>query len=107
MEHLVASGSGEWLDGGRTRCTIFYKSPAQWAAAVHAWFLGAGMAGSIFTVGEMYGPDRDQLLAPEFDQLDAPTLVKALEVLEAQGLAELHRDGTVDGMGVKFKERSA
>jgi hypothetical protein len=43
----------------------------------------------------------------DFAGMDAEVLLKALEVLQAQGLAELYRSpgGSLDETGVKFKAR--
>ncbi len=30
-------GNGEWEDAGKTRCRIFYKTPAELASALYSW----------------------------------------------------------------------
>ena len=57
MEHVVATGSGEWVAGSRTTCRIFYRSPAEWAALVAAWVEASGAEDAIFTLFELRAGD--------------------------------------------------
>ena len=34
VEYLVSTGNGDWEDQAKTRCKIFFKSPAEWAAII-------------------------------------------------------------------------
>jgi ESCRT-II complex subunit VPS25 len=175
MAHVVASGSAEWVDAGRTSCRVFYRSPAEWAARLQAHVEAAAMAATVYTLyelhsgGVLYGtgasrrrqagrqgggrapaglraarqrgptrgarsssspqararlpshPPRGSHAPPvcalvarasspasaEFAGMDPVLLLRALEQLESQGLAELFRTpgGPLDEVGVRFKTR--
>jgi len=106
--HPHTAGSAEWEDAGHTRATIFYRAPLDWGRAIHSWAVDHGMAlsGSIYTVYEIR--TSGEWAGNDFCALDPSVLVRALEALEREALAELVREEgatAVDEVGVKFKER--
>lgn len=146
MGHLVSTGSGEWVDSGKTQCRIYYRSPQEWAARLHAHVESTAMSSSntLYTLFELhsgdalygtgeraadvktplglflpvaepsYRPPWSHLhhcpiscVPAEFAGMEPELLLKALEVLEAQGAVELFRapGGPLDEVGVRFKPR--
>lgn len=54
MNHIVTTGSGEWADATRTRCRIFYRTPSEWAAKLHALAEGNAMTATLYTLYELH-----------------------------------------------------
>ena len=185
MRFVKEGGNCEWVDAAKTTARIFYKTPSQWAAAVHEYVDGAGLAGTMCIVYDLISGDtttdareprgmrlpalcgavllkrlwallagdsavvaatvpagdggangpqpapfrpclalvlagarpecssplvgactRPVELAAAFYGLDAATMIRALDVLEAEGKAEVFRQEALDETGVKFKPRS-
>ncbi|KAA0149977.1 hypothetical protein FNF27_06225 [Cafeteria roenbergensis] len=104
MRFVKEGGNCEWVDAAKTTARIFYKTPSQWAAAVHEYVDGAGLAGTMCIVYDLISGDTTTD-AP-FYGLDAATMIRALDVLEAEGKAEVFRQEALDETGVKFKPRS-
>ena len=54
MAHLVASGSGEWLDAAKSRCRIYYRTPAEWASKLYSHVESNAMTASVYTLYELH-----------------------------------------------------
>ncbi|RYG49816.1 hypothetical protein EON67_06435 [archaeon] len=80
------AGAAEWDDAAHTRLHIFYKTPAEWAAIIHAWVVHYGLAepGNICTIYELHSGD--SFRGAEFFGLDTTVLYKAVESLQSSGL---------------------
>lgn len=103
MDHVVATGHGEWeAEGSKARCRIFFKSLNEWASLIYEFATANAMVGSVYTVYELHSGDATTD-AP-FHGLEAVTLNKALQVLEGQGRAALFSGSSdsPDDTGVKF-----
>ena len=105
----LSVGSAEWIDAAKTRCKIFYQTPAEWAAVLYAWVNEHGMLGTVYTIYELstgavvagagrvlssavgrvnLQPQRPPPPPPSlsaFEGLDTYVLLKAAEVLASQG----------------------
>lgn len=108
LEYCVSTGSAEWEDAAHTRARIYYRTPIEWGRALHSFAVEHGLAlpASIYTVYEIRTSGDWE--GNEFCALDAAVLVRALEALEREGLAVLHREAGVtplDEIGVTLKER--
>ncbi|KFD52863.1 hypothetical protein M513_06173 [Trichuris suis] len=112
-----------WLDKQRSRCRIYWKSPAEWAELVYDWASRLGFRGTVCTLYEItHGPDsagecrlkfmkqeqqvnfislsgRDEGSAA-FQNLDDDCLLDALRHLEKCGKAEVIQ--FENDIGVKF-----
>ncbi|KHJ44599.1 hypothetical protein D918_05265 [Trichuris suis] len=75
-----------WLDKQRSRCRIYWKSPAEWAELVYDWASRLGFRGTVCTLYEItHGPDS---AGESFQNLDDDCLLDALRHLEKCGKAE-------------------
>lgn len=57
MRFVKEGGNCEWVDAAKTTARIFYKTPSQWAAAVHEYVDGAGLAGTMCVVYDLISGD--------------------------------------------------
>ena len=99
-EHLIGVGCAVYADGSRTRLTVYYRSPGEWAACVFSWVEAHAMFDQLYTVFEL--GSGDATVGSDFAGLEPGVLVKALEVLEREGKAVLERSASADEVGVKF-----
>ena len=99
---LIRSGHGEWADGSRTRMRIMWRTPAQWANYIYDWLRERSMVPMVTTVFDIHSGDDFE--GSEFAGLDAAVVMKALEVLEMDGKAQVMRreNRPLDENGVKF-----
>jgi ESCRT-II complex subunit VPS25 len=53
IDFLVAHGNAEWIDDAKTRCKIYYRTPAEWASVVWAWADEHAMFNTVYTLYEL------------------------------------------------------
>jgi len=102
LDDLVVQGYGEWQDGGKERCLVFLKKPEEWADIVQELVDSSGLSGSVVTVYEML--QGDLAVGTLLKEMDQPTLLMALRVLEMRGKAQVIVEEGEDlaDAGVKF-----
>ena len=106
LDELARSGNVEWLNGQRSQCLVYWRSPADWARLILAWVEESGRRGQVCTVYEI--SQGDEVESQEFYQLDGKVLMKALKQLEREGKAQIFQGsggtggGSEAGLGVKF-----
>ncbi|KFD68200.1 hypothetical protein M514_06173 [Trichuris suis] len=78
-----------WLDKQRSRCRIYWKSPAEWAELVYDWASRLGFRGTVCTLYEItHGPDSAGEFSVVFNSF-LPTFwqhLNALAVIESNPL---------------------
>lgn len=57
MNFFVERGFGAWEDDSRTRCHIFFRSPAEWAAKIYDHARRLRLFDSMFTIYEIANGD--------------------------------------------------
>ncbi|WIA15790.1 hypothetical protein OEZ86_004273 [Tetradesmus obliquus] len=101
LDDLVAAGSALWLDGGaKARCLVLWRRLPDVAAAIASWAASYGMADSVMLLDELAaGPE---VAGTELEGLHREVLLRALQLLEAQGKVKLFKGATPEEEGVKF-----
>lgn len=117
LDELVAAGHAVWLDpkqsrsshssssnlaggAGKTRCLILWRRLPEVAADIANWAANAGVSDSVMLVDELSsGPE---VRGTELEGLHREVLVRALQLLEAQGKVRLFKGNTPEEEGVKF-----
>ena len=82
LQELVSRGNAEWLDEGRTKVLILFRSLAEWSALVYAYVDRTGQQGSVLTVYELVAGEDTS--GEEFYGLDEQLMVKILTYMEQQ-----------------------
>ncbi|EQC29519.1 hypothetical protein SDRG_12768 [Saprolegnia diclina VS20] len=100
VSYIVRCGNGEWEDDTHTRCRIFWKSPAEWAAEIYAFAQDNGMLNNVYTLYELHAGDETE--GASFYGIEMWLLRKALEVLEHEAKAAIIHGDTPENDGVKF-----
>ena len=100
LDDFVASGHGEWEDGGRTRVKVLWRKPEQLASDIYDWAVKNGMVGTVCTLYELHsGEDVD---GASFEGADEELLRRAVAILEEGGKCALFKGDTSEDDGVKF-----
>ena len=87
LDDLVQRGGGEWLDGKAQRsCLVLWRTPAEWAAALYAWAVGAGLKDAVVTMDELQRGEG--VGGSEMEGMHREVLLRAIKVLEGQGKAK-------------------
>jgi ESCRT-II complex subunit VPS25 len=94
LDELCAHGHLEWLDKGKLRAHVFYRTSQQWGEAIYAYAKDNGLA--VCTMYEL--TESEEVEGQPFHNLDQEVLVKALKTLEVQKKAEIFGNNE----GVKF-----
>ena len=101
LDHMVASGTAEWLDGKtKDRCLILWRKPEEWADVLYRHVDSSGAQGSVLTVFELTSGERSG--AQELKDLDPALVKRAVDVLHRRGKAQMMRDGSGQELGIKF-----
>lgn len=95
MEYLEKQKHIEWTDREKRQCYVYWRTPEEWAKSIHNWVVENGFLNSVHTIHALIHDD-DTINEP-FHGVDEGILIKALQVLQAQGKAEL-----IGSEGVKF-----
>ncbi|OQR85904.1 condensin complex subunit, partial [Thraustotheca clavata] len=82
VSYLVRCGNAEWEDDTHTRCRIFWKSPAEWAAEIYEYVQQHSMINNVYTIYELHAGEETQ--DSSFYGLENWLLRKALEILELE-----------------------
>mmetsp|Transcript_22660 Transcript_22660/g.68204 ORF Transcript_22660/g.68204 Transcript_22660/m.68204 type:complete len:101 (+) Transcript_22660:1-303(+) len=90
----------EWLDEGKERCLVMWRTPQEWAEIVRKWVDESGLSGNVLTLYEIR--EGDAVDSARFKGIGHYTLRRALQVLEGQGCATLMHGDDPDSEGVKF-----
>ncbi|XP_054706408.1 vacuolar protein-sorting-associated protein 25-like [Uloborus diversus] len=98
LDELQKQGNVEWMDKGRQRCYVFWRTPAEWGKMIYDWAGNNAMINTVCTLYEI--TNGDDVTNEEFYGLDLGVLKKALGTLEKEGQAELILDE--ENEGVKF-----
>jgi ESCRT-II complex subunit VPS25 len=53
IDFLVAHGNAEWVDDAKTRCKVYFQTPAELAAVVWAWADEHSMFNTVYTLYEL------------------------------------------------------
>ena len=97
LDSLASAGNLEWLDKGRTRAHVYWRTPEQWGALIYGWARENGMTGgAVCTFFEL--TQGDDAADQPFAGLEQDVLVKALKALELDKRAEVFEGDE----GVKF-----
>ena len=102
-EHLISRGHAEWLDDEHVGLRVMPRSPAALAADIYSQVSDSRAFTTVYTLYELQS--EESFLAESSRENDPHLVLRALEVLETQGLCSLHRAGTIDETGVKFIQR--
>lgn len=105
IDFLVAHGNAEWVDDAKTRCKVYFQTPAELAAVVWAWADEHSMFNTVYTLYEL---STGVIVAgAAFEGMDTHLLFKAAEALASQAKAEIYPapSGVADEHGVKFLPR--
>lgn len=100
FDDLVSQGNAEWLTKEKSRVTVYWRRPEEWAALVYKWVNDTGKMDSVLTFFEIQ--QGDETVGQEFHELDTRILKKALQSLEAQRKAQVFTGTSDDNLGVKF-----
>ncbi|VDP07336.1 unnamed protein product [Soboliphyme baturini] len=86
----------EWLDKQKSRCRIFWRSPADWGKLIYDWIVSTGQLQSVCTLYELaHGEDT---VNEAFHGISEEVLTESLKTLEDTGKAEIIRsDSSVGG----------
>ncbi|WIA15791.1 hypothetical protein OEZ85_002403 [Tetradesmus obliquus] len=97
----LKASSALWLDGGaKARCLVLWRRLPDVAAAIASWAASYGMADSVMLLDELAaGPE---VAGTELEGLHREVLLRALQLLEAQGKVKLFKGATPEEEGVKF-----
>ncbi|KAJ1975784.1 hypothetical protein H4R35_002984, partial [Dimargaris xerosporica] len=88
INYMVKQGTAEWVTkASESECIIYWRKPDAWASLIHAWVSENGMNNTVFTVYEL--AHDDNMTGTEMYDMDAMVLRRALDVLAAQGKAQL------------------
>jgi len=96
LDDLRSRGHLEWLDKGRKRCRIFWRTPEEWGELIYFWARENGLTNTVCTLYEI--TDGEDAAGKPFDNLEKETVLAALKTLQAKKKAEIF-DGDE---GVKF-----
>eukprot|EP00882_Tetradesmus_deserticola_P025882 GHRQ01028464.1.p2 GENE.GHRQ01028464.1~~GHRQ01028464.1.p2 ORF type:complete len:180 (+),score=86.72 GHRQ01028464.1:834-1373(+) len=101
LDDLVAAGSAVWLDGAsKGRCLVLWRRLPDVAASIASWAASYGMSDSVLLLDELAsGPE---VAGTELEGLHREVLLRALQLLEAQGKVKLFKGATPEEEGVKF-----
>jgi len=100
FEYIVSQGHGEWLDKGKSRLLILWRTPEEWGSLLYKWISDNGQTDTVLTVWELL--NGDNAVGQDWQGLDSRIMVKALGTLEKQGKAEVFSAGSDQNLGVKF-----
>ncbi|KAH7319809.1 vacuolar protein-sorting-associated protein [Stachybotrys elegans] len=99
VDFMRKEGQAEYATPGSTDVVyVYWRTPAEWAAAVEAYVDGTGSKGSVLTVYEL--TDGEGTRGTELHGMDSEVLLKALNILVKKGKAQIF--GQDDSLGVKF-----
>lgn len=101
-EYCVQRGSAEWADADHASLRIFYRTPAEWASLLYTHLSRTGYGGQLLTVYELHS-DGAVASGTPWEGLEAETLMRSLEVLEAQGKVDIIRRDTLDECAIRIK----
>ncbi|KAK5123188.1 hypothetical protein LTR85_003387 [Meristemomyces frigidus] len=79
-------------------CYVYWKTPGEWADALHGWVDETGQKGTVLTVYELR--EGDAVRSKEWRDMDEGMLRKVLNVLVKRGKAQIF--GQEENAGVKF-----
>jgi ESCRT-II complex subunit VPS25 len=94
------TGNAEALDAERQTFRIYWRSVDAWAALIYQYVKEQGAYDVILTVYELHAGD--DTAGQEFHGMDLPTMLRALDALEAQGRCTVFKSADTEGTGVKF-----
>ncbi|CAO3691664.1 unnamed protein product [Umbelopsis ramanniana] len=109
VNEMVRKGLAEWVadsnssskSAARTQALIYWRKPEEWSSLLWNWINEHGFNNSIMTVYEIANGEASE--GTDFYEMDTTVLIKALEVLSANGNAQIFTgSGDVDSIGVKF-----
>lgn len=103
LDALVSQGRAAWLDKGKSRAMVLWKSHAEWADSIYEWARSFGLNDSVMTIDEVSAGD--DVEGTELEGLPREITVPALKILEGKGLARLFKGATPGEEGVKFLSR--
>lgn len=84
MVLLLALGSALWLDlAHKSRCLILWKRLPDVAAAIADWASTYGVSDSVMLVDDL--ASGAEVVGTELEGLHREVLIRALQILEAQG----------------------
>ncbi|KAJ2847839.1 hypothetical protein IWW36_003642 [Coemansia brasiliensis] len=104
VDELVKQGHATWSGpkGAKDTCLIYWRKPDVWASMIQQWVSDRGLCNTVLTLYELASGDDTAGQAVEFHGLDSATLRRSLEVLQAQGKAQLFVGTSEDDVGVKI-----
>lgn len=98
IDDLAKNGNAEWMTREKQACTIFFKNVDHWATSILKWVEDCGKTDTVLTLWEIQnGEDSED---QEFYGVDQRIIMKALQLLERKGRAEIINSDS--GVGVKF-----
>lgn len=79
-------------------CYVYWKTPGEWADALHGWVDETGQKGAVLTIYELR--EGDAVRTKDWRDMDEGMLRKVLNVLVKRGKAQIF--GQEENAGVKF-----
>lgn len=95
---LINGGGGEWLEKGKSRCLVLWRSVAAWAELLYAWAAECGYQGQVVTMDEVVGEEGPRDLRGASEEL----VMRAVRCLEGGGKAAYIGGEGGDDAGIKF-----
>ena len=99
-EHLISRGNAEWIDEEHIGLRVMLRTSTALAAEIYSSVRDILAFSTVYTLYELQS--EDSFLSVSCRETETRLLLRALEVLESQGLCSLHRAGNPDETGVKF-----
>ncbi|KAA8495044.1 Vacuolar protein-sorting-associated protein 25 [Porphyridium purpureum] len=102
FDELVNRGDAQWdvQGAGKTRCLVFWRSPAEWGDLVYTYIDRTGQNNSVMTLYELRCSDMTK--GEPFHNLDLDLMLLALQSLELANKAAIFEGAKSDQLGVKF-----
>ena len=100
LNDLVKTRNAEWENAERTMVLLMPQTPEEVAQDVYDWVVDAGMIGDVLTVYELHSGDSS--VGTSFHGSDPTLVLRALDVLAAQGKAKVFSASSPEDAGVKF-----
>eukprot|EP01025_Chloroclados_australasicus_P010529 TRINITY_DN14318_c0_g3_i1.p2 TRINITY_DN14318_c0_g3~~TRINITY_DN14318_c0_g3_i1.p2 ORF type:complete len:178 (+),score=15.44 TRINITY_DN14318_c0_g3_i1:62-595(+) len=100
MDDLVRQGNGEWINQQKSSFLVLWKNLHQWAEILYTWVRSSGQEDAVMTLDEL--SNGDDVKGSELEGVHTKLIMRAIQVLEGQGKAQLFKGAAGDDEGVRF-----